>query len=282
MIPQEVLGEPCLWLGGYEDFSHPPSPQSSDFIEPPHRNNLLDDMIHYWMQQTPPDMDLNKHLLLYLCYFPLRIVAGEWMIYSIVMDRTIKQYEYSSKDFSNFHEALNKLDSDIKSLQSWRRRVKNSQHRIRALSTFLSAFDCSEAHDLKEDFGYIFEKITECGRILEMTIPLVTSFVQIIDSRRAFAETTNITRLTILALVFLPLSFVSSLFSMNDANAPGGHQFWVYFAVAVPVTLVVFLVARPPGRNTRAKLRSLTWQPWKKANNEKDTSLARATTKALV
>ena len=76
----------------------------------------------------------------------------------------------------------------------------------------------------------------------------MTSLIQIIDSQRSFAETANITRFTYLALVFVPLTFVASIFSMNDRFAPGGKIFWLYFATAVPMCVVVFFVARPSGR----------------------------------
>ena len=87
------------------------------------------------------------------------------------------------------------------------------------------------------------------------------SLVQVIDARHALAETANISRLTVLALIFVPLSYVSSLFSMNSQNMPGSPHFWVYFAVAVPVTLLVFLLARPPtwiGRTFRARSQAST------------------------
>ena len=236
----------------------------------------------YWTQDTPPSIDPDRDLLLYLCYYPLKIVAAEWINYTGVMDRTIKKYEYSNKDFSQFHLALDKLDSDMKDLQTWRRRVVRSQQKIKVVSEFLQKFDTNEARDLWEDFQYISAMITECGRLLETTIPLVTSFVQVIDSRRAFVEATNVTRLTTLALVFVPLSFISSLFSMKDVNAPGGDLFWVYFAVAVPVTLVVYLIARPPGKDTLRSIRSTIFAWSKKNEVEKNASRAATPAKTKV
>ena len=94
-----------------------------------------------------------------------------------------------------------------------------------------------ESHtSLIEDYKHISTNINECGRRLESMLPVFTSLAQIMDSRRSFAETANISRLTILALTFVPLTFVSSLFSMNAINSPGGSYFWVYFVVAFLVT----------------------------------------------
>ena len=40
--------------------------------------------------------------LLALAYFPLRIVAGEWVKYVAVMSSGIKEYEYSIIEMSSF------------------------------------------------------------------------------------------------------------------------------------------------------------------------------------
>ena len=52
------------------------------------------------------------------------------------------------------------------------------------------------------------------------------------------------TRLTALAVIFIPLSYVAALFSMADAFAPGGQLFWVYFVTAVPLAVGVGVVAK--------------------------------------
>ena len=78
---------------------------------------------------------------------------------------------------------------------------------------------------LIEDYEHISTSINECGRRLESMLPFFISLTQVVDSRRSFAKTANISRLTILALTFVPLTFVSSPFSMNAINGPGGSFF---------------------------------------------------------
>ncbi|KAH9907264.1 hypothetical protein F4778DRAFT_721213, partial [Xylariomycetidae sp. FL2044] len=65
--------------------------------------------------------------------------------------------------------------------------------------------------------------------------------VQISDARRSIKENLNIKRLTLIAMVFIPLSYVATLFSMGDKYAPGQDGFWLYFAVSIPTLLLVFL-----------------------------------------
>ncbi|KAF3045806.1 hypothetical protein E8E11_009150 [Didymella keratinophila] len=159
----------------------------------------------------------------------------------------IKLYEYEGN-----HLDLEKFNMDLRELQGWRRRSMVSQQKVRAVIRHLKMHKsalpehCADVSLVLEDFEVINKDIEDAGRRLENMLPVVTSLVQIIDARQSFAETANISRLTVLALIFVPLSYVSSLFSMNTTNMPGSAHFWVYFAVAIPVTLVVVLIARPP------------------------------------
>jgi hypothetical protein len=41
--------------------------------------------------------------------------------------------------------------------------------------------------------------------------------------------------------VFIPLSLISSVFSMADPYGPGQGKFWLYFAICIPAA--VFVVA---------------------------------------
>ena len=56
-------------------------------------------------------------------------------------------------------------------------------------------------------------------------------------------EAKLVSRLTVVALVFIPLSFTASIFSMGGNFLPGSSLFWVYFAAAVPLTFIVLALA---------------------------------------
>ncbi len=57
--------------------------------------------------------------------------------------------------------------------------------------------------------------------------------------KQSLFEARNVKRLTIFGMIFLPLSFTSSLFSMAPDYLPGAHKFWTYFAVAIPIILAI-------------------------------------------
>ena len=225
-------------------------PKFSELWDQQKNNNrcsMMGDIVHYWETAPPACFDPADPSIQSLAYYPLRIVAAEWVKYIAVMQHCIKMYEYEGSQLD-----LDKFNMDLRELQGWRRRSMMSQQKVRVVIRHLNSHAPStlshtaSVADVLEDYKTISNDIEDAGRRLENMLPVVTSLVQIIDARQSFAETANISRLTILALVFVPLSFVSSLFSMNSENVPGSEHFWVYFAVVIPVTAIVFLIARPP------------------------------------
>lgn len=245
-----------LSLNGYEDFLEP---QLTAFgaeypCIAPSRDSLLDDLVYYWDREPPPSFDRRNPTLLALSYYPLKIVAAEWVTYMAAMSSNIKGHEYAVEKLRGHYTELDILNVDLRSLQIWRRRSLASQQKITAIKRFIILQEKKAANDLYsddcaallDDFEYLSRTLSDYSIRLENMLPVVTSLVQISDSRRSLAESVNISRLTSLAFIFVPLTFTTGLFSMNTINGPGGKYFWVYFAVAIPVTLLVFIIARPP------------------------------------
>jgi hypothetical protein len=239
------------FLGNYENFAELPKfSENWKSLKNHTKGGMLDDVIQYWDQNIPACFDVENPTIQSLAYYPLQIVAAEWVKYVDVMHTCIKHLEYQGSQLPD----LTKFNMDLHELQAWRRRSMRSQEKIQAIIRRLTPHNSLDLNHLAtmealtEDFVVISSNIKIAGRRLENMLPVVTSLVQIIDARQSFMETANIGRLTILALIFVPLTFVSSLFSMNSENLPGSAHFWVYFVVAIPVTLVVFIIARPPMR----------------------------------
>jgi hypothetical protein len=65
---------------------------------------------------------------------------------------------------------------------------------------------------------------------------------------------------------------------MNADNAPGSKHFWVYFVVAFPVTIIVFLVARPPQKDITRFWRWLREKKERTRRSSRQSSLKRAMT----
>ena len=185
--------------------------------------------------------------LLSLSYYPLKIISAEWMTYLELLYHSIKQYEYSPGNAQPAMAQIALLNADIYALQQWTRRCMATAHKIRYVIDFLKNRvtkeedrECSAL--LAEDYKHIALSIDSYSHRLECLISIATSLIQAIDTRRSLTETTSISRLSYLALSFIPLTFVASLFSMNDSIAPGGRLFGIYFAVSIPLCIIILLI----------------------------------------
>ncbi|KAF2268388.1 hypothetical protein CC78DRAFT_447030, partial [Lojkania enalia] len=235
--------------GGYEDFIPPQVGNAVAGKWPslrPQRIGMFEDLVFYLTREIPQDFHFERPTLVQLSQHALRIIAAEWVVYETVMNITAKEFEYTIPRTPDTYLEIEKLNVNLKSLQSWLRRSNATQIKIRSVIELIENEGQDEEpwQSLLDDYKHICRGIEHYARRLETMLPMVASFVQIIDSRRSFAETVNISRLTYLAIVFIPLSYVTGLFSMNPNVGPGGERFWVYFTVAIPMTIFVFLIAR--------------------------------------
>jgi len=236
--------------GGYEDFLHCPSFSKSDSSSLV-RLSLLEDLVYFWTKERPSGFKPNGPELLSLAYYPLKIVAAEWNCYVGALLHSIKQYEYSAERSQPpvTNHGLTKLDSDLRALQKWGRRCIQTLHKIDAVIRFVKGRNTPEldrqAYDsIVEDYEYIGGMVGTYARRLEVMVQVTTSLVQIVDSRRSLREAANVTRITNLALLLVPLSFVTGLFGMN--NGISLQALILFFAVSVPLCLMVFFLAELP------------------------------------
>lgn len=179
------------------------------------------------------------------------MIAAEWITYLELLYHNLKPYEYCRSKGQLAIEQIALLNADIYALQQWIRRCMASAHKIRYVIDFLEQRVIKE-QDMKcsalllEDYKHIGFSIDTYSHRLEGLMSIATSLIQTVDSRRWLTETISISRLSYLALSFIPLTFVSSLFSMNDNIAPGGRLFGLYFAVSIPLCIIVALIVHPP------------------------------------
>jgi hypothetical protein len=244
---QELCLQSESFQGGIEYFIERPS-FSDDEVTPPAQTSLMDDLILHWSEKRPPSFNVHSPSLLSMTYCPLKIVAAEWVRYVNVLSLCIKHYEYSTGTELGT-EVLAKLDSDLRDLQAWVRRCMQTVQKLQSVINFVELRATSAENEesynmLVEDYKYIISMVRVYGRRLEAMIPFVTSLVQIVDSRESLREASNVRRLTNLALVFVPLSFVTGLFSMNDGVS--AHGLVLFFSVAVPFCIVVVFISRIP------------------------------------
>ena len=100
--------------------------------------------------------------------------------------------------------------------------------------------------DVSADFQLLYYRFIYLQQSAERINASITGLASIVGNRQAFREqqlslhaAEKARGLTFIGLVFIPLAFVSSIFSMSDPYGPGGELFWLYFAISIPVGLAV-------------------------------------------
>lgn len=76
------------------------------------------------------------------------------------------------------------------------------------------------------------------------------------EARRAVKQNGNLTRLTGLATIFIPLNFTSSFLSISPDFSAAKMSFWLFFAIGIPLTLAALLIvdlSHPKGKGFLVK-----------------------------
>ncbi|KAF2788084.1 hypothetical protein K505DRAFT_256295 [Melanomma pulvis-pyrius CBS 109.77] len=85
--------------------------------------------------------------------------------------------------------------------------------------------------------------IRDLTRIVEgMTQSFSTGYLQYISIQEARVSNSNaqsLSRITVLTMLFIPLSTVASIFSVGDDFLPGQPRAWVFWIVAIPVLMAL-------------------------------------------
>lgn len=105
----------------------------------------------------------------------------------------------------------------------------------------------SAANSISSDYQYDFQYIYMQLRVLKTRADLLneslTGLTGILGNKRSIREAKTVKTLTLVALIFIPLSFTSAVFSMSDEFLPGKESFWVFWAVSLPLVIAVLVLA---------------------------------------
>lgn len=93
--------------------------------------------------------------------------------------------------------------------------------------------------DSAVDFQMLRMRLRDVRRRAELLNAAITGLASVSGSQQALREARSTKALTLVGLVFIPLAYTATLFSMAGPFGPGEERFWVYFAVAGPLVLCV-------------------------------------------
>jgi Mg2+ and Co2+ transporter CorA len=96
---------------------------------------------------------------------------------------------------------------------------------------------------LLEDYEQLHVRCVDLSKMCSQGITLAMNKASIDESRKAMEQSERLKKLTLLATLFIPLSFSTSLFGMNiDILGQGTVSFWWFFVLCVPITLCAYIV----------------------------------------
>lgn len=120
------------------------------------------------------------------------------------------------------------------------RQVETKDARVfRSITSLGSTFT---AKGVLEDYEQLLGRCVELLKMCNWGITLAMNKATIEESRKAIEQSERVKKLTILATLFIPLNFTSSLFGMNIEILGQGHlAFWWFFVLCVPITLFAYI-----------------------------------------
>lgn len=250
----KALKDPEPFQGGYADFIRHDSVEQAVLTESPPRTSMFEDLVFYHKHH-------HKHLGLTkdpvsATMFAQKIVASEYMLLIEYTRYLINHlgWKLTRRDgFEIFDSSwVEKAWSDI---NAFHRRIDDHVRNVTTARWTLGHTGLpkppNEWTSTVQDFRHIEDELLHLRDRSEGLLNSLTSLAGIVGNRQALSEARSVRVLTILGMTFLPLSLVASLFSMTEHFSPGAGQFWVYFAVSIPLVFLVFGLALVSTHATR-------------------------------
>lgn len=194
----------------------------------------------------------------------LHMIGAEWLTMTDYIKTRLTQIDWEISFPEQFIRRDEHIDSALKKLHVWRRLVplyremlSETIHRVflfpapmlpQSHCELTSLCDCA-AHTLASepssaiacfhgDFVRIKEYMEEHQSRIDRLTSVATAVMSLTDSRHSMDENRNVASLTWLATFFVPMSFVSSLFSMQTDISQSRETFGWFFAAALPLSFL--------------------------------------------
>lgn len=176
-------------------------------------------------------------------------VPAQWLLsFEHITSRlSLIEWQIERRD----HRTAQSLDEALQNLHPWRRTVVNFGYRIReSLDAIEDRFGKS-SKEKSQDWDKLianFRDLEKRYKVLEEKVDrimtVLANVLTIEEAKKQMENSRDVARITYLAFVFVPFSFVSSYFSMNLQFDQGPAKiYWIFFVVAIPLTLICLLVA---------------------------------------
>ena len=192
-----------------------------------------------------------------------KFVASQYLKLAEFIQSVIERTQFNlsrRQDLTSF--AIAAVEEQWSDVQGLERRIGEYKDDLEAIMLQLwipfgnpNLKDVTDWKDSTPDYQYLYLRFKEISRRANGLNGSTAALAGLTNNRhavkaqelaleateRSIREAKSVKALTILGVVFVPLAYVATLFSMSDSYGPGGELFWVYFLVAIPLTGLILL-----------------------------------------
>ncbi|KAF2847620.1 hypothetical protein T440DRAFT_470904 [Plenodomus tracheiphilus IPT5] len=246
---QELTNEP--FQEGYTDFLPTiPYDKIAAKMDHPHpHTSMCQDLIHYYAHYADMLPDTHWQTPALSAVFLKKIVAAHYLQLVDYIKVMLPSLE------ARLTTAWVEEQDQWKSLQTISRRCGNYRDDIEdALLSLGYSLDSPNPNspnagsriydwkDCEKDFQYAYYRLKVLKERADNLMQAMTGLASIAGNRQALEEAKRVKRLNLLALLFIPLAYTSSLFGMEGTYAPNGDDFWIYWVSAFGVVVATFII----------------------------------------
>ncbi|KAI1374085.1 hypothetical protein F4677DRAFT_179406 [Hypoxylon crocopeplum] len=245
----ELPAAPGLPGDGYVDFI-PLDAQARCRRGPP-RTSIADDMIFYLTTHSDlVDMSYPNSVSLFL----KKIVASHHTKHFDYLRKYAMETLRGMGRQSNFARFdLSAVEANWSDIQTLERRLSHffidleeSLVQLRVPLDTPNPNQIISWQDVEADFRFLYHRFKWVRESVDRVNSSLTGLASIAGNRQAFREQEVSLRLaersrnlTFIGLLFIPLSLISSIFSMAEPYGPGQDKFWIYFVICIPAAIFV-------------------------------------------
>ena len=103
------------------------------------------------------------------------------------------------------------------------------------------------------NYEYLIGRCRHLASMCERGSGILVSAAQLMEAHEGTNQARQVHRLTKLAFIFIPLTYISSLFGMNVSAFESYPSIWIYFLVAIPITALSWIVPGTTGYSSQIR-----------------------------
>jgi hypothetical protein len=260
---ETVVISPRLFQNGYVDFM-PHSVQMATLVGPP-RISMLDDLCFYLQQHSSHINSGSNSGVEVVAAFTKKIVAAHYQQLLSFVGSVVSEVQFHMSRMDRSAGMMGYLDAVVVEAGQW----SDTQALERRTSEYITDIEgimmqcgiplvdhpdvssCAARSskagitaqnpwdDSTADFQVLHIQLVNLRRRAEHLNTSIAGLASMSGNQQALREAQSTKALTLVGLVFIPLAYTATLFSMTEPFAPGGERFWLYFAVSLPLILCV-------------------------------------------